>query len=199
MKKRNLRFLFLVLIVILSLVFIRNVLFQGELDDGVSIFEIDREKGLVLDPYLKLFDFSKGLNMNNLILASEYGENKLIENTTFYPGDQIYFIMQGVSGVSIQNDGYSWYDVDISIFQDDGTVVLNKVNALGEDGKLYLQANVISPYGTIDVPQGASPGNYTLYLSLYDVYTNESVEENVGFELLNPYANIDLPSPVFAQ
>jgi len=172
----------LILLVVAGLLFLREIVFKEEVEAGISVFEIDRENQLVLTPYYDLF--SETLTMGDIVLASEYDETHLVENTTFTTESTIYFIMSNITGVSVQEDGYSWYDVDLDITYQDGTTIIEQSKNLGGTGKLVLKSDVISPYGVINVPNGAQPGEYTIYVKVYDVYTNASVERDATFSIL---------------
>ncbi len=177
------RSIFLILLVIVCLIFLREVLFKEEIDQQKSIFEIDKDNQLILTPYYDLF--SEELTMEKIILASEFDPNHLLENNTFTTESTIYFIMSNVTGVSVQGDGYSWYDVDLYIMYQDGTIIVEQSKNLGETGKMVLKSDLISPYGLITVPSTAEAGEYTIHVTFYDIYTNESVEREAVFTIVS--------------
>ena len=88
--------------------------------------------------------------------------------------------MANITGLAVQ-DGYSWYDVDVDVIKDDGTIILSEQQMLGEKGKMMLKSNVVTPYGTINVPATASEGDYTLTLTLYDIFSGDTVERSTTF------------------
>ncbi len=169
------------LLVALSLFFLKEIVFDEESDAGISVFEIDRENQLILTPYYDMY--SDELTMGEIILASEYSDTQLIENTTFATDTTVYFIMANITGVSVQEDGYSWYDVDLYVMYEDGTIMIEQSKNLGETGKMVLKSDLISPYGIINVPSDASSGEYTIFIKVYDVYTNEFVERDATFTI----------------
>lgn len=192
-KKRKI--LGILVLVVLALMLIRYVVFQKEINSGISLFEIDEEQQLVLFPFLN--GQSKTLSMERIILASRFDERHLISNATFTEDAEMYFIMANVSGLRKEDDGASWYDADVHIIrQEDNATVLALEKNLGEKGKQTLATQVISPYGTVHIPWTAKSGNYTLLVTFYDIYANTSIERNATFSVRNSFESVTLPDSV---
>jgi hypothetical protein len=197
----------LVILVVLLVGVIKYGPFASQEDVGPSVYQIDKDRQIVYYPYSLLqSDF---LTMGGIVLAKEFTDTSLIVNDTFEHGSEIYFILTNATGFSVQANGYSWYDVDVSIEKEDGTLVFSEKSILGDAGKLFLKSPVITPYGMITIPIEAQPGNYNLNVNLYDVYSNESVLRTIGFRVLEPkieevdmvleqeVEELEMPEPVF--
>jgi len=193
MAEKRLKFLsriFIALVIVVIGILLLNYLFPEE----QRIFQFE-------DNFITSFQGnfpSATLSMGEVIIAERYGEDTIRENTTFYPEDTVYFILSEVSGISIQPDGYSWYDINFKVIKEDGSAVFQQDYILGDAGKLTLKGPVVAPFGKLIVPTTATPGNYFLVVGLIDMYTNETIEANAKFSVLEGNS-IMVPEPVLAQ
>jgi len=184
-----------VILIVLIVGLIRLGPFAAE-EEGPQEFIFDEENSIVYYPYFSLF--SEEVTMGDVVLAKRYTETSLIANSTFEQNTTMYFILANATGFEAQQDGYSWYDVDLELVRADGTVVYTGENILGEKGKLYLKSSVVTPYGTIEVPMEAQPGDYTLKIRLFDVNTEESVNREAMFTVTGEELVLEeMPEPVF--
>lgn len=192
---RRKKILFVLSIVLILLFIILYVVFEKEINAGMSLFEIDQEHQLVLFPFSNRA--SETLTMDELIIASRYDAQHILQNTTFTEGSELYFIMANVSGLSVQQNESSWYDVDVRVIRyADNATVLSLEKNLGEKGKRVLKSKTISPYGIVNIPWTADSGNYTVAITFYDLYANTSLERSATFTVVSLYEGITLPEPI---
>ncbi|HLC22658.1 MAG TPA: hypothetical protein VJJ79_02700 [Candidatus Nanoarchaeia archaeon] len=192
---RRKKVLFVLGIVLVLIFLFLYVVFEKEINAGISLFEIDPEHQLVLFPFSNRE--SETLAMDEIILASLYDAQHILQSTTFTEESDLYFIMANVSGLSVQQDGSSWYDVDVQVLRHaDNATVLSLEKNLGEKGKRVLNSKTISPYGLVNIPWTADSGNYTVAITFYDLYANISLERNATFTLVNSYEGISIPEPM---
>ena len=196
-KKHHIAIGTVILLVLLGILFLGTVKYglfaaQGEVVN-TKILTIDKDNQIVYYPYFSLY--SDEVTMGDIVLATEYAEGYLAVNDTFEKESPIYFILANATGFDVNPDGSSQYDVDVDIAREDGTVVYSEDNVLGDKGKIYLKSNIITPYGTIEIPSVAKPGLYTLTIVLHDLVSGESVERSTEFTVLGE--EVEIPEPVF--
>jgi hypothetical protein len=179
-KREKLLALAFVTIVLIFL--LRSLLFSADIQAERDFFDIDTETQRVLTPYYEVF--SDGLDMEAIVIASEYDDDTLVEDTFFSPGSTLYFIMSNVTGITVQEDGYSWYDVDLIITFEDGSTIVEVNKNLGDIGQGTLYSDIISPYGIIAIPAEVEPGVYTISVTFYDLYSEESVSKSAEFSIV---------------
>jgi hypothetical protein len=114
---------------------------------------------------------SKGISIEKSELARIDENNQIIptEDKTFKRGEDVHYILHNVGKFKEGEDGLHWLDMDLEVTDQDGNMILDAKEMLGENGHIKLEGGYASsPYGTFKTTGDLEPGRYRIKLIIYD-------------------------------
>ena len=113
---------------------------------------------------------SSGISIEDSELARiSEGEVQSSDDGIFSRGEDIHLILYKVGKFKEGDDGLHWFDMDLEVLDQDGTVIFNQAGMLGDNGHLKLENGVASsPYATFSPNETMEVGKYRMKVSIYD-------------------------------
>jgi hypothetical protein len=114
---------------------------------------------------------SRGISIEDSELARIDEENQIIPaaDKTFKRGEDVHYILYNVGKFKKGEDGLHWLEMDLEVTDQDGNIILDAREMLGENGHLELEGGYASsPYGTFQTTEKLEAGKYKIKLTIYD-------------------------------
>ena len=113
---------------------------------------------------------SSGISIEDSELARiSEGEIQSSNDGIFARGEDIHLILYNVGKFKEGEDGLHWFDMDLEVLEENGTVLFNQAGMLGDNGHLKLANGMASsPYATFSPNETMKAGKYRMKVSIYD-------------------------------
>lgn len=129
---------------------------------------------------------SHELSIEKTFLAKFGKGDQLIpmKNDTFKRGDKICFVLLNVGPFKKDRDGLNNFDMDMTVTDPNGKIILSVTQMLGDQGHVALPDNIAaSPYGIFSSTTSLTPGKYQIKLTIYDKIDHATGSRTTVFTL----------------
>jgi len=128
-----------------------------------------------------------GLSAGDSMLARQEADGTYTkaEDNTFFRGEEVHTVVDGVVGFEKDPNGVSWVDIDIEIKDNSsGEIIFEQQGLLGENGKITLEEDeAAEPKAVFRTGEDMEPGSYNFKMKVYDKYGDGRVTFTNTFEL----------------
>jgi hypothetical protein len=132
------------------------------------------------------------LSAENLRYSGTADASGVRSDATFKPGEVVYILFD-VKGFKTDDKGQCHVQEDLLVKAPDGSEVLNKKNILDFTGE-PKGADSLNLNNDITLPPGAPAGKYSVTISLRDVVSSGTVNQNSGFTIAGDAAAAPAPT-----
>jgi hypothetical protein len=131
------------------------------------------------------------------VKTNDEGRLVAVPNAAFRRGEVVNLVLRNVEKFQKGNDGKHRFDIDMTVKDPTGSVVLDKKGLLGEEGHRLLENDTASsPYGIFESHVGLEPGTYEMTLTVHDKISGTNVSVTKSFSLS---AGLSYQKAVFAR